>query len=392
MSDYNLKNLLESANNLKILYVEDDKDVMVETLQTLENIFNNILLAKNGQEGLEVYQQNPDIDFVLTDITMPVMNGIEMISHIRQYNKEIPILVISAYSDVPYFLDTIRLGIDGYILKPIESSQFFAILAKVVDKINLQKENNIYKHKLEQRVQEEIENRQYQEKILIQQSKLAAMGEMIDAIAHQWKQPINIIAMNIDMLHYDYEDNLIDKEYLENFTTKLQSQIKHMVNTLDEFRSFFRPNKTQTKFILSSVIDGTLLLIKDDLIRNKIQVIKNYENDFEMVGCENEFKHLILNIFSNARDAFNERNIQNRVLNIDLTKSDGLSFLEISDNAGGIPDDIIGTIFKPNVTTKEEGKGTGMGLYISTQIAHKYGGELYANNIPDGVKFTFAIK
>lgn len=111
-----------------------------------------------------------------------------------------------------------------------------------------------------------------------------------------------------------------------------------------------------------------------------------------MVGCENEFKHLILNIFSNARDAFNERNIQNRVLNIDLTKSDGLSFLEISDNAGGIPDDIIGTIFKPNVTTKEEGKGTGMGLYISTQIAHKYGGELYANNIPDGVKFTFAIK
>ena len=386
---YNLKDILKYSKQLNLLYVEDEKNIREETKDILENIFKEIITCVDGEDGFNKFQQNKHIDLVLTDINMPKVNGIEMIEKIRSINTQIPILVLSAHSDINYFIDTIKLGIDGYILKPIESKQLFSIIKKTIHKISLQKENEEYKHNLELKVEEEIQKREYQEKILMQQSKLASMGEMMDAVAHQWKQPLNIINMRVDMLQYDFKDEIIDEKYIDDFIDRFKFQMKHIVNTLDEFRNFFRPNKASKKFSISNSIDSTLLLVKDEFLKNRITFLKDIKDDGIILGSPNDFKHLILNIINNSKDAFIENDIQNRTIHIDLFKIDETIRLEIYDNAGGIPNNVIDNIFNANVTTKEEGKGTGIGLYMSKQIANKHRGEIYVENINNGVKFIF---
>lgn len=246
-----------------------------------------------------------------------------------------------------------------------------------------------YKNDLEKKVQEEIEKRKEHEKMLMQQSKLASMGEMMDAVAHQWKQPINAITMLIYMLSYDLEDDLINEEYIKTLQDKIFNHIAHMTDTLDEFRSFFRPNKRQEEFNIRAMIEKVLLLVKDEFIGHKIEISIEERENFTLLGIENEFKHLILNIINNSKDAFNEKKIQNREIKITISHIDNIKMIEIEDNAGGIPPEILPNIFKANFTTKEDGKGTGIGLYMSMQIAEKYHGILSAENIENGVKFIF---
>ncbi len=258
--------------------------------------------------------------------------------------------------------------------------------------IKLNEELDTYKNHLEERVEEEIKNRQEKEKMLLQQSKLAAMGEMMDAVAHQWKQPINIINMQVDFLNYDFEDGLINQKYIDKFQDKVSSQVKHMTSTLEEFRSFFRPNKEVEEFDIKKMIDKVLLLVKDEFIKNQITIDINDEQNFSLIGIENEFKHLILNIINNSKDAFNDNNTQDRKIQINILSDDTTKKIEIIDNAGGIPSHVIDDIFKANVTTKEDGKGTGIGLYMSSQIATKHNGNLTVVNTDTGAKFIFEIQ
>jgi len=253
----------------------------------------------------------------------------------------------------------------------------------------LNEELDSYKNELELKVEEEIKKRKEKEKILLQQSKLAAMGEMMDAVAHQWKQPINIIKMKIDMIGYDFDDNLIDKEYIEDFQKNIFQHIDHMTNTLNEFRTFFRNKGNMEDFSVLKMIEKVLFLVKDEFMQHTITLNLKEKNDFLLHGVENEFKHLILNIINNSKDAFIEKKCVERIINISVSENEEAKFIEISDNAGGIPTDVIDDIFKANVTTKEEGKGTGIGLYMSQQIANKHNGLLTAQNISDGALFIF---
>ncbi|MEA3315750.1 MAG: HAMP domain-containing sensor histidine kinase [Campylobacterota bacterium] len=258
--------------------------------------------------------------------------------------------------------------------------------------MQLNDELNEYKTKLEEKVEEEISKRKEKERLLYSQSKLAAMGEMMDAVAHQWKQPINMINMQVDMVQYDFEDNLVDEEYINQFQKDVNTQIKHMISTLNEFRSFFRPNKDISEFDVKDMINKVLLLTKDEFIKNQININVIEKDKLILKGIENEFKHLILNIINNSKDAFNENNITNRNIDINILKDKNFNRIYIEDNAGGIPDNIIDDIFKANVTTKDEDKGTGIGLYMSSQIAQKHNGTLSVENIDNGARFIFEQK
>ena len=235
---------------------------------------------------------------------------------------------------------------------------------------------------------EEIER---QAKMLAQQSKMAAMGEMIDAIAHQWKQPLNAISMLSEIAEMDFEEGLIDAEYVQNYKKQVFSQIEHLISTLDEFRTFFRPNKDVAYFDARKAIDSVLLLTKDEFIKHTIEVQVEEINKVSIEGIENEFKHIVLNIINNAKDAFNENETKERLIHIKLFIKENKKYMTISDNAGGIPESVIEDIFKPNVTTKEEGKGTGIGLYMSDQISQKMGGSLGVENLGQGATFTLEI-
>ena len=240
-------------------------------------------------------------------------------------------------------------------------------------------------HQLENEFELRINN----ERILAQQAKHAAMGEMMDAVAHQWKQPLNAISMLTDILVSDYADGDVDEIYLEEYRTTLWKQLEHLLNTLDEFRSFFRPDKQKAAFNLTKAIDSILLLIKDEFMGKAITFQVDGDDSIRLYGVENEFKHIILNILNNAKDAFIEHKTVSRMIRITFYKKGENIVIEIYDNAGGIPPSVIHDIFKANVTTKPEGKGTGIGLYMSSQIAEKMNATLEVRNRDEGACFTF---
>ena len=227
------------------------------------------------------------------------------------------------------------------------------------------------------------------DRMLEQQSKMAAMGEMMDAVAHQWKQPLNALSMFGQLLSMDYDEGNVDKVYIENLVKDADEQIEHMISTLTEFRTFFRPDKEPEPFGLKRCIQTVLLLMKDELLRNQIEVEVDSEHEVIITGIENEFKHLILNVINNAKDVFKERERKNRKIFIRFYQEDGNVILKIEDNGGGVPDEIIKDIFKPNITSKSE--GTGIGLYMSAQIAQKMNGQLYVANTERGAEFTLEV-
>jgi signal transduction histidine kinase len=241
--------------------------------------------------------------------------------------------------------------------------------------------------KAKEKEAKEHEMRIANEEMLMQQSKMAMMGEMMDSVAHQWKQPLNALTLYSELIRNDFEDGVVDKAYIEEFRKNLQVQIDHMVNTLDEFRSFFRPNKERVIFNLIDVLNSALFLAKDDILKHRILVKVIREDAIEIDGYPNELKHLILNIINNAKDAFIERGIEKRLVTIALIASEGEQRLEICDNAGGVPKEVIDRIFEANVTTKEEGKGTGIGLYMSRRIAKKHHATLTVENREEGACF-----
>lgn len=255
----------------------------------------------------------------------------------------------------------------------------------------LRRELDTINQDLEHRIQEEVKLREESHKMYEQQAKMAAMGEMMDAVAHQWKQPLNALSMMSDMLRSDFERGSVDQDYINELTDDIQAQIEHMVTTLKEFRTFFRPNKEAKSFGIKRCVQSVMLLVNDEFLKNNISIHIQSSKEILIHGIENEFKHLILNIINNAKDAFNERDIKERQIMITFYQEDNHINLEIEDNAGGISEEVIHDIFKPEVTTKPEGKGTGIGLYMSMQIAQKLGGSLSVTNTERGARFLLEI-
>jgi len=253
----------------------------------------------------------------------------------------------------------------------------------------LTKENNFFLKKWDKR---NILDHDKKDKIIEQQSRLAAMGEMMDAVAHQWKQPLNAMSMMMDMLQDDFESGDINNKYINDLEDSMHMQIDHMTNTLNEFRNFLRPSTKNESFKIDDVVQNVQTLMKDELISQNLHINLEIDEDIQTYGNKNEFKHLFINLINNSIDAFNEQNITIRDLTIRCFKQENKIHLEIEDNAGGIPNNIINHIFKPNVTTKSEGKGTGIGLYMSLQIVSKYNGTIEVTNTDMGALFTITLQ
>ena len=382
-----LYDLIEFSKTVRVLYIEPDQNVHEDTFDIF---FDKIDRVSTSEIALTHFYENK-YDLIITHINMPKMSGIELLKRIRNISKDITVLIIS--SETKYFVELIKLGIDGYLLKPLEIHQYTSVIQKVIEKLKNKQELYEYKINLEKKVEEEIFKRTTSEKMLLQQSKLAVMGEMMDAVAHQWRQPINNINMNVDMLQYDFEDDLITKHYIEEFSQKISTQILHMNSTLNEFRSFFRPDKKIEPFRIEKATQSVLLLLKDELIKNTIKVTVQIDTNFRIEAIENEFKHVLINLINNSKDAFSEHDIKDKLITICTKSENDKNLITISDNAGGIPLNVIDNVFEANITTKSEGKGTGIGLYMSKQIVEKYSGTIDVKNIenPKGSLFTIVF-
>ncbi|WP_420266350.1 PAS domain-containing sensor histidine kinase [Candidatus Magnetominusculus dajiuhuensis] len=255
---------------------------------------------------------------------------------------------------------------------------------------------------LQDMVNEEIRSKLKREHILVQQSKLATLGEMIAVIAHQWKQPLNVIGLIIQDLEDAFGYEGLDAEYLQNAVKNVFEQIDFMTRTVDDFRNFLRPSKEKVRFCIKKEIEEILFMNETLLKRNDIIVLFDKENlpDFcEITGYPNEFKHVILNLINNARDAIlslGKERLPDEVvegrISIGITKKDNALTITISDNGGGIPPEAMEKIFEPYFTTKPEQEGTGIGLYMSrTIIESRMGGKLTVRNIDGGAELRIEL-
>ncbi|MGM0623988.1 MAG: response regulator, partial [Campylobacterota bacterium] len=233
--------LFQFGLELKVLYVEDDETTREITKKMLSRYFGTLIIAVDGEDGLNKFDHS--IDLVMTDINMPKLTGIQMLQKIREKDKSVDTMVISAHNDTSYFTQTIDLGVDGYVLKPVNSKSFKKSLLNVLEKIYLKKDLENHKNMLEQKVDSQIKQLQEKETALLQQSKLAAMGEIMDIIAHQWKNPLNIISMKTSFLEEFHEgEDCVDMQEVKSCKQDVSKQINHLIETIDGFRKFLRPN------------------------------------------------------------------------------------------------------------------------------------------------------
>lgn len=257
---------------------------------------------------------------------------------------------------------------------------------------DLQKLNS----ELEKKVQEGIEELRKKDETMLQQAKLAEMGEMIGAIAHQWRQPLNALALNIQMLEDMAADGELNEKSIEEFVHRNMQTIQFMSKTIDDFRNFYREDKEKRSFNLKSAIEETINLQKAQLEARNIKINTILE-DIDIEGYKNDLMQVLLNLISNARDVImekinKEQNFSGKITVTAKREKDEIVIL-VSDNAGGIPDEIIHRIFDPYFTTKEEGKGTGLGLHMARRIIkEKMNGSLSAYNNSEGAVFEIRLK
>ena len=249
--------------------------------------------------------------------------------------------------------------------------------------------------KLNTRLQKQISTitKELEEKqnILSQKSKMAAMGEMMDSIAHQWIQPISIIRMKIQIMQMEYEVERLTNKDIEDTISGISIQTDHLVNTMDEFRSFFRPSLKVEDIAVYSLVSSALSLITDELKKNLITTDVIGDRSLNISVNPSEFKHVLINMINNAKDAFIQKGIKKREIVFEITKIKNKVALRICDNAGGIPSDIVQNIFDPYFTTKRDSGGSGIGLHMAKQIIEKYKGKILVENIACGTCFIIEI-
>lgn len=229
---------------------------------------------------------------------------------------------------------------------------------------------------------------------LLQQSKLAQMGDMIGMIAHQWRQPLNAISaagINLSLLS---SMGALDDSKIQESSEFIQNQCQKMSSTIDTFMNFVKPSKEFKEFTLSHSVESILYLMGTQLENHNIKVVvENIDDKVSVVGHEDLLEQVIINILSNARDALDDLDKNDKFIKIKIGLLDNIPTIKIEDNGGGIPKNIREKVFNPYFTTKEQGKGTGLGLYMSKDIMQKsFGGDLLYETVKDGSCFTLMCK
>ncbi len=247
------------------------------------------------------------------------------------------------------------------------------------------KELNDLNLSLKEKVAIEVEKNRKQDAMLQQQSRLAAMGEMMGNIAHQWRQPLSAITTAISSLKLKEEFGILESNDIKDANDYILNQAEFLSKTIENFRNFFRKDQPKKKFALSEAINNTLGIIKAAYDNNFIILDTDLDDSLYYIGSENLLSQVLLNILSNAKDALVSNNIEDKHVCITLMKKDeNTCKITIKDNAGGVKDDIKDRIFDPYFTTKHPSQGTGLGLYMSSQILHNhFNGTVKAVNVTD---------
>jgi PAS domain S-box-containing protein len=245
---------------------------------------------------------------------------------------------------------------------------------------------------LESRVQEELQKNSEQTAYMIQQSRLAQMGEMISMIAHQWRQPLASISAIAGTLSLDVMMKNYNEDFFEERLNSVSELSQYLSDTIDDFRSFFKKDKILEKVDVKDMVNACLQIIGSSLKNNNITIVMEIDENIILESYVNELKQVLLNIFKNAEDALCDHNTENATIAITGNQKESNVYLTIEDNAGGVPKEIIDKIFDPYFSTKKKKDGTGLGLYMSKTIIEEHcNGTLMLENSKIGACFTIIL-
>ncbi|MDK9716289.1 MAG: ATP-binding protein [Trichlorobacter sp.] len=263
---------------------------------------------------------------------------------------------------------------------------------EIAQRQQAEEELNVINCSLEERITDAIDELRRKDTLLLQQSKLAAMGELLNNIAHQWRQPLNNIAVSIQTMQYLNKAGELSQEEMDRDIKAVMDILFYMSGTIDDFRNFFIKDREKKPFGVQGVVEKTLNLVRSALDDKRVIVSLTAEPDVQAIGYPNEYAQSLMNILYNARDALLEQQVQEPRIVIAITQKAGRSVLTVADNAGGIPQQILPQIFEPYVTTKGPSQGTGIGLYMAkTMIERNMGGSLTARNTAEGAEFRIVL-
>ena len=233
---------------------------------------------------------------------------------------------------------------------------------------------------LEKEIEDEVEQNRQKDNMLFQQSKMASMGEMMENIAHQWRQPLSFISTSASGIKLHKEFNTLSDELLDEAIENIMNSTQFLSNTIDDFRDFYKTDKVKSKFNVKEILEKTLKLTSSRFTNRAIKVIKDIDEIF-IFGFENELIQVLVNILNNARDEIEKLPNDERFIFVTLKQKEDKVIISVKDNAGGVNEKIINRVFEPYFTTKSDEKGTGIGLYMSNEIITKhFNGKIYVQN------------
>lgn len=236
--------------------------------------------------------------------------------------------------------------------------------------------------------------RHEEHEMYIQQARMASMGEMIGNVAHQWRQPLNALGLILQKMGLMHTRGKLDSTMMKKSVNKSMELIQGMSDTIDDFRDFFSPRKSKEHFLVHDAVDKAYSIVEPIFISSSVQYRLESDNtEVRIYGYKNELSQVIVNFMNNAYDALMEKGVDSPKVTINIKTSDDHIYIELSDNAGGVPDDVLPKIFNPYFSTKSERNGTGLGLYMSKMIVEEHmHGKLYVVNTSEGACFTIKLK
>lgn len=232
-----------------------------------------------------------------------------------------------------------------------------------------------------------------QQNLLVEQSKSAALGEMISMIAHQWRQPLQAVSILIQKLPLlKMLNGELTDETLNEVVSQVSTQLDYMSKTIDDFRDYFKPNKKKEEVYIENVINKSMDFLAYLFKLNGVEIRYKNESTTKIYIFLNEMVQVFINLAKNSCDAMIEKNVENRVISIYSYEKDGSLFIEFEDNAGGMKPEVMGKIFDPYFSTKSKKNGTGLGLYMSKTIIEQHSnGKISVCNTDNGAKFIIKL-
>jgi len=533
------------ADRVALLYVEDETEARALISESIAFEFPELTIytAAGGEEGLALFREHRP-QLVVTDILMPVMDGLKMASAIIATDEETELIALTAYSDTGFLLNAIETGFSHYVLKPIDYDKLFAAIRKSLGTVELKRRVNEqnerireFASELERKVVErtaeleasrkKLQNRNVKlreitsrlkeardrywslynwsplgylsldddyvireinitgahmlgarraelrgtsirqhlspenvallsealrscieekhaqvelevqlearkflyiqlhcapyreevgrnlyrtamvditrlkvaeekllesERLLIQQTRLAAMTEMLMNVSHHWRQPLNIVGLKVQELGLSFKYGVLNEEIVDNNIDNIMQVIQRMSRTISDFQSFLTPSSDKVSFSVAELVAKTVGLVEENFRNQGISVELGIAGDPSITGYPNEYGRVLFNLLINARDAVVERGTIGARITVRSRAENGRSFVTVTDNAGGIQEEILDKIFDAYFTTKELGKGAGVGLFIAKNIIEKnMGGRLSVRNVQGGAEFTIEV-